>query len=191
VDEIDSLLSARSGSSEHEATRRLKTEFLIQWSDLQRAAAGREQTEKEKEKGDASRVLVLAATNLPWDIDEAARRRFVRRQYIPLPEDETRAAQIQRLLGHQNHSLNEREIEELVKLTDGFSGSDITALAKDAAMGPLRQLGERLLYMSMDEIRPIQFDDFQASLNTIRPSVSKQGLKQFDDWAKEFGERGG
>jgi SpoVK/Ycf46/Vps4 family AAA+-type ATPase len=73
----------------------------------------------------------------------------------------------------------------------GFSGSDITALAKDAAMGPLRSLGEKLLSMTMDQIRPIQFQDFQASLQTIRPSVSKEGLKQFEDWSREFGERGG
>jgi ATP-dependent 26S proteasome regulatory subunit len=119
VDEIDSLLSSRSGSGEHEATRRIKTEFLIQWSDLQRAAAGREQSEKEKERGDASRVLVLAATNLPWAIDEAARRRFVRRQYIPLPEDETRAVQLRTLLGHQKHSLRPEDIDKLVALTDG------------------------------------------------------------------------
>ncbi|KAJ5033599.1 uncharacterized protein L3040_008711 [Drepanopeziza brunnea f. sp. 'multigermtubi'] len=191
VDEIDSLLSARSGSGEHEATRRIKTEFLIQWSDLQRAAAGREQSEREKERGDASRVLVLAATNLPWAIDEAARRRFVRRQYIPLPEDETRATQLRTLLGHQKHGLKEDDIQKLVGLTDGFSGSDITALAKDAAMGPLRSLGEALLHMSMDQIRPIQFEDFEASLVNIRPSVSKQGLKEFEDWAREFGERGG
>ncbi|KAB8293448.1 hypothetical protein EYC80_007758 [Monilinia laxa] len=190
VDEIDSLLSARSGG-EHEATRRIKTEFLIQWSDLQRAAAGREQTDKEKERGDASRVLVLAATNLPWAIDEAARRRFVRRQYIPLPEDETRAKQLNTLLGHQKHGLKDVDIQELVELTDGFSGSDITALAKDAAMGPLRSLGEKLLEMSMDDIRPMQIEDFKASLVNIRPSVSKQGLQEFEDWAKEFGERGG
>ena len=76
-------------------------------------------------------------------------------------------------------------------LSQGFSGSDITALAKDAAMGPLRSLGEALLYMSTDEIRPIQFEDFEASLVNIRPSVSKQGLQEFEDWAKEFGERGG
>lgn len=119
VDEIDSLLSARSGSGENEATRRIKTEFLIQWSDLQRAAAGREQSKEEKERGDASRVLVLAATNLPWAIDEAARRRFVRRQYIPLPEDVTREKQLQRLLGHQKHSLSDNDIQDLVKLTDG------------------------------------------------------------------------
>jgi SpoVK/Ycf46/Vps4 family AAA+-type ATPase len=58
-------------------------------------------------------------------------------------------------------------------------------------MGPLRSLGEALLSMSMDEIRPIQFEDFEASLINIRPSVSKQGLKEFEDWAREFGERGG
>ena len=58
-------------------------------------------------------------------------------------------------------------------------------------MGPLRSLGEALLRMSMDEIRPINFDDFESSLMNIRPSVSKQGLKEFEDWAREFGERGG
>ena len=119
VDEIDSLLSSRGGSSEHEATRRIKTEFLIQWSDLQRAAAGKVQTDKEKQEGDASRVLVLAATNLPWAIDEAARRRFVRRQYIPLPEGLVRATQLKTLLGHQKHNLNKQDIQVLVELTDG------------------------------------------------------------------------
>ncbi|PHH58566.1 hypothetical protein CDD81_5209 [Ophiocordyceps australis] len=150
VDEIDSLLSQRSGTGEHEATRRIKTEFLIQWSDLQRAAVGRETTDRDRERGDANRVLVLAATNLPWAIDEAARRRFVRRQYIPLPE---------------------ADIKRLNDLTEGFSGSDITALAKDAAMGPLRSLGEALLHMTMDDIRPISLADFETSLGTIRPSL--------------------
>lgn len=122
VDEIDSLLSQRSGSGEHEATRRIKTEFLIQWSDLQRAAAGRETTERDKERGDANRVLVLAATNLPWAIDEAARRRFVRRQYIPLPEDTTRETQLRTLLGQQKHNLTNENIKRLVHLTDGKLG---------------------------------------------------------------------
>ena len=216
VDEIDSLLSSRSGSGEHEASRRIKTEFLIQWSDLQKAADGSAINDKDKERGDATRVLVLAATNLPWAIDEAARRRFVRRQYIPLPEDWVRKQQVKTLLSHQKHELSDHDLDCLVKLTDGmclcstlhnrkndedniydanfnlgFSGSDITALAKDAAMGPLRSLGEKLLSMTMDQIRPIQFQDFIASLQTIRPSVSKQGLKEFEDWATQFGERGG
>ncbi|KAL4780235.1 P-loop containing nucleoside triphosphate hydrolase protein [Aspergillus varians] len=188
VDEIDSLLSARSSGTENEASRRSKTEFLIQWSDLQSAAAGREQPAKS---GDASRVLVLAATNLPWDIDEAARRRFVRRQYIPLPEHQVRETQLRRLLSHQVHHLKDEDIEVLVHVTEGFSGSDITALAKDAAMGPLRNLGEALLHTPMDQIRPICFSDFEASLHSIRPSVSKEGLLAYEDWAKQFGERGG
>ncbi|EMR63271.1 putative aaa family atpase protein [Eutypa lata UCREL1] len=218
VDEIDSLLSQRSGSGEHEATRRIKTEFLIQWSDLQRAAAGRESSgnsggggggggssspggtaggaagaggERGGGSGDPNRVLVLAATNLPWAIDEAARRRFVRRQYIPLPEPETRGSQLRTLLSQQKHSLTDADIADLVGLTDGFSGSDITALAKDAAMGPLRSLGEALLHMTMDQIRPIEVADFHASLRMIRPSVSKEGLKEYEDWARQFGERGG
>lgn len=213
VDEIDSLLSARSTAGEGEASRRSKTEFLIQWSDLQRAAAGREQTDKDKKIGDPSRVLVLAATNMPWDIDEAARRRFVRRQYIPLPEDEVRKLQLQKLLSHQKHELTDEDIDSLVKVTDGkfssvlfrffrvlpsdpcvhtgFSGSDITSLAKDAAMGPLRNLGEALLHTPMDQIPPIKFTDFEASLFSIRPSVSREGLKEYEQWAKDFGERGG
>lgn len=121
VDEIDSLLSSRGGSSEHESTRRIKTEFLIQWSDLQRAAAGSKQSDKEKVEGDASRVLVLAATNMPWAIDEAARRRFVRRQYIPLPEAPVRGEQLKTLLGHQKHNLNKKDIAVLVELTDGMN----------------------------------------------------------------------
>lgn len=89
---------------------------MIQWSDLAKAAAGKETT-----GGDASRVLVLAATNLPWAIDEAARRRFVRRQYIPLPEDETRKRHLQNLLGHQKHHLDDGDMEKLIELTDGLS----------------------------------------------------------------------
>lgn len=127
VDEIDSLLGSRGGSGgmggEHEASRRSKTEFLIQWSDLQKAAAGSTNREKGGGEtggaGDPTRVLVLAATNLPWDIDEAARRRFVRRQYIPLPEAETRGVQIRNLLGHQKHELDDEDIEVLVQVTEG------------------------------------------------------------------------
>jgi fidgetin-like protein 1 len=73
----------------------------------------------------------------------------------------------------------------------GYSGSDITALAKDAAMGPLRNLGEALLYTPRDKIRAIHMKDFEGSLVSIRPSVSKSGLEKFEKWAREFGERGG
>jgi SpoVK/Ycf46/Vps4 family AAA+-type ATPase len=56
-------------------------------------------------------------------------------------------------------------------------------------MGPLRSLGEALLHMTMEDIRPIELQDFVASLQTIRPSVGKAGIKEHEEWAKEFGER--
>jgi len=117
VDEIDSLLSSRSGGdADHEASRRLKTEFFIQWSNLASAAAGRASSSNP-------RVLVLAATNCPWQIDDAARRRFVLRQYIPLPESETRRVQFISLLSKQPHTLAEKQLDELVAMTEGDQAS--------------------------------------------------------------------
>ena len=66
----------------------------------------------------------------------------------------------------------------------------MTALCKDAAMQPLRNLGEALLTTPIDQIDPISLDDFESSLRNIRPSVGKKGLEQFEKWAEEFGERG-
>ncbi|KAA8905144.1 hypothetical protein DIURU_001572 [Diutina rugosa] len=184
IDEIDSLLSSR-GDGENEASRRIKNEFLVQWSELSAAAAGRDTGD-----GDVSRVLILGATNMPWSIDEAARRRFVRRQYIPLPEPVTRVAQITKLLQYQNHTLSEADLLELERLTEGFSGSDITALAKDSAMGPLRSLGDKLLMTPTEQIRPINIEDFRQSLQYIKPSVSQESLLEYQDWAKKFGSSG-
>lgn len=185
IDEIDSLLGSRN-ENENESSRRIKNEFLIQWSELSSAAAGRDKDESD----DVSRVLILGATNMPWTIDEAARRRFVRRQYIPLPEPETRKSQIIKLLALQNHTVLASDFEELIKLTEGFSGSDITALAKDSAMGPLRSLGDQLLHTPTDKIRPINIDDFKNSLKFIRPSVLSERLKEYKEWAAKFGSSG-
>lgn len=184
IDEIDSLLGTRT-EGEVESMRRIKNEFLVQWSELSSAAAGRDSS-----AGDVSRVLILGATNLPWGIDDAARRRFAKRVYIPLPEDETRKLQISKLLQYQKHTLLDEDFEKLVELTKSFSGSDITLLAKDSAMGPLRSLGDKLLSTPTEEIRPIQLSDFVESLKYIRPSVSSEGLGEYEKWAAQFGSSG-
>lgn len=184
IDEIDSLLSTRT-EGELDSMRRIKNEFLVQWSELSSAAAGRDSS-----AGDVSRVLILGATNLPWGIDDAARRRFAKRVYIPLPEDETRKLQISKLLAYQKNTLLNEDYDKLVELTRGFSGSDITLLAKDSAMGPLRSLGDKLLSTATEEIRPIQLEDFVESLKYIRPSVSSEGLYEYENWAGKFGSSG-
>lgn len=178
VDEIDSLLSARSGSSEHEASRRSKTEFLIQWSDLQRAAAGRDTS-----IGDATRVLVLAATNCPWDIDEAARRRFVRRQYIPLPEMETRETQIRTLLGAQKHNLDAKDIWRLVTLTEGKQVSQHDSFSQSVTTPPFPPLLVCPVYPAHQHTippphNPFSFLQFTHSFPTFSPTHHTTTLTQ-------------
>ncbi|KAF9098666.1 hypothetical protein BGX29_007494 [Mortierella sp. GBA35] len=172
IDEVDSILTERS-ESEHEASRRLKTEFLLQFD-----GAG---------SNAADRVLVMGATNRPQELDEAARRRFVKRIYIPLPEAETRRSLLTKLLSGQDYRLSSGEMQTLVRQTEGYSGSDLTALAQDAALGPLRSLGETLLDTPADQVRPIQYQDFVQALQTIRPSVSPQSLLAFEEWNRDYG----
>lgn len=185
IDEIDSLLTARS-DNENESSRRIKTEVLIQWSSLSNIVA---QNENSGGLSD-NRVLVLAATNLPWAIDEAARRRFSRRVYIPLPDYDTRLMYITKLLSKQPNNLTISEYEEVARMTEGYSGSDLTALAKEAAMEPIREVGDRLMDIKNETIRGVTFEDFKNALATTKKSVSQQSLKQFDDWSTEYGSTG-
>ncbi|KAJ3314171.1 hypothetical protein HDV04_000943 [Boothiomyces sp. JEL0838] len=172
IDEIDSILTERS-EGEHEASRRLKTEFLLQFDGIG--------------SGSNERILLLAASNRPQELDQAALRRMVKRIYIPLPELSTRKALITHLLKDSNHSLGSSDINYLAKALDGYSASDIAALAKEAALGPIRGLGRRLLTVDSDEIRPINYSDFQSAMKIIRPSVSPSYLREIEQWNKEKG----
>ncbi|KAK8780506.1 hypothetical protein V5799_018152, partial [Amblyomma americanum] len=123
IDEVDSLLSERK-DNEHEATRRLKTEFLVEFDGLH--------------TGSEERVLVMGATNRPQELDDAALRRFTKRVYVTLPDENTRLVLLEKLLKKQNSPLSLDKLKYLARITSGYSGSDLTALAKDAALGPIR-----------------------------------------------------
>jgi katanin p60 ATPase-containing subunit A1 len=123
IDEIDSIMGQRE-SGEHEASRRMKTELLIQMDGL------------AKRKN--SQVFVLAASNLPWELDLAMLRRLDKRILVPLPEPAGR-------LKIMRNSLEERASPDLdftnfVGATEGYSGSDLMLVCKEAAMRPLRRL---------------------------------------------------
>ncbi len=122
IDEVDSLCGSRS-EGESDSARRIKTEFLVQMDGVGK---------------NSGNVLVLGATNVPWELDAAIRRRFEKRVYIPLPEKEARSYMVKLHLGDTPHELSERDFDELGAITEGASGSDIKVLVKEALMQPLR-----------------------------------------------------
>lgn len=85
-------------------------------------------------------VLVLGATNIPWGLDSAIRRRFEKRVFIPLPEVEARQTIIQNNLKNNMNHLNQEQFKYLAEKTEGFSGSDVSILVRDAAYMRIRLL---------------------------------------------------
>lgn len=121
---MDSLCSSRS-DNESESARRIKTEFLIQMQGV---------------GNDNDGVLVLAATNIPWVLDAAIRRRFEKRIYIPLPEEHVRSSMFKLNLGNTPSTLTEDDYKVLAKRTEGYSGADIQLVVRDALMQPVRKV---------------------------------------------------
>jgi vacuolar protein-sorting-associated protein 4 len=122
VDEIDSLCGSRS-EGESDATRRIKTEFLVQMQGVQQAKDG---------------LLVLGATNIPWDLDPAIRRRFEKRIYIPLPEAPARSTMLKNHLGNTPNQLEQGDFDRIGRECDGMSGSDLSIVCREAIMEPMR-----------------------------------------------------
>ncbi|XP_050345053.1 fidgetin-like protein 1 [Nymphalis io] len=173
IDEIDSLLSQRS-DSEHEASRRIKTEFLVQFDG---AATGED-----------DRILIVGATNRPHELDEAARRRLVKRLYIPLPDVDARKQIISNLLRSEQHELSASDVADAARLTDGYSGADMKSLCSEAAMGPIRSVPlSQIVSIHRDQVRPVTVQDFKIALQRVRPSVSQDDLGQYVKWNNTYG----
>ncbi|XP_062282915.1 spastin-like [Scomber scombrus] len=174
IDEVDSLLCERR-EGEHDASRRLKTEFLIEFDGVQ--------------SGGDDRVLVMGATNRPQELDEAVLRRFSKRVYVALPMEQTRLKLLKNLLGKHGNPLSHRELSQLARMTDGYSGSDLTSLAKDASLGPIRELcPDQVRNMEASEVRNICFSDFVESLKKIKRSVCPQTLELYSRWNRSYGD---
>ncbi|XP_068581597.1 vacuolar protein sorting-associated protein 4B-like [Cebidichthys violaceus] len=124
IDEIDSLCGSRS-ENESEAARRIKTEFLVQMQGV---------------GNDNEGILVLGATNIPWTLDSAIRRRFEKRIYIPLPEAHARSFMFKLHLGSTPNSLTEADFVALGQKTEGYSGADVSVIVRDALMQPVRKV---------------------------------------------------
>lgn len=126
IDEIDSLAGERS-EGEQDSMRRVKTEFLVQMQGVNGSS------------DDTKRVLVLGATNTPWTLDPAFRRRFEKRIFIPLPNLNARIYMFRAFLKNVEHDIGDHELTTLGKMTENYSGSDIGVVLRDALMAPIRK----------------------------------------------------
>lgn len=182
IDEIDSICSKRGADSEHEASRRVKSELLIQMDGVG----------AQTEDGPTKSVIVLAATNFPWDIDEALRRRLEKRIYIPLPCSNGRKALL-------DINLKELPIDEdidkekIAEGLEGYSGADITNVCRDASMMSMRRriqglTPEEIKAIPKDELNmPITAQDFEEALAKVSKSVSEADIEKYVKWMDEFG----
>jgi SpoVK/Ycf46/Vps4 family AAA+-type ATPase len=133
------------------------------------------------------RIVVLGATNIPWEIDAAFRRRFEKRIYVPLPDLEARQAIFKIHTKGVEHA-PEVNFEELAMLSEGYSGADIALICREAIMMPVRELDAAgALTDTSVQVRHVAKGDFLLAMEKIRPSVSPSELQRFDEWFAEFG----
>ena len=171
IDEVDALAGARGG--EHDAMRRVKTELLTSMDGLS--------------SSETDRIVTVGATNMPESIDGAFRRRFERRIYIPLPDLPARSAIF--LFNTRGVELAEdADFEVLAEITDGYSGSDIAMVCREAVMTPIRELDMAgAIEDTSIAARAVTQDDFLDAIESINPSVSDDEIEKYDNWNEEFG----
>jgi katanin p60 ATPase-containing subunit A1 len=189
IDEIDSLASARS-EGDSDADRKVKAELLVQ---IDGAGAGNELKEGERPKN----VIIMGATNLPWDLDGAIIRRLDKRIHIPLP-DKVARKRLFELMTRDVDIESGIDWDLIVKKTEMYSGDDIGNVVRDAAMMPLRRKlleagGAKDKYDNLDQMQaelkntPISMKDFLAALDSVKPTNNGEKLAQYKKWMQDFG----
>jgi vacuolar protein-sorting-associated protein 4 len=189
IDEIDSIACSRN-DNDNESSRRIKTELLVQIQGV---------------GNDNDGVLLVAATNTPWSLDSALRRRFQKRVYIGLPGKPA----IKKILSN-SLGMNIPEDVDTSQLV-GFSGSDIDIIAIEALMKPLRELQNAKyfkedggVYIPCDpsdpcalpgtmydfpniNTGPVTSEHIQSAIDASRSSIDQKEIEQLEQWNKEFG----
>ncbi|KAJ3212981.1 Vacuolar protein sorting-associated protein 4 [Dinochytrium kinnereticum] len=211
IDEVDSLCGTR-GEGESEASRRIKTELLVQMQGVGH---------------DMNGILVLGATNTPWQLDPAIRRRFEKRIYIPLPEVNARARMFELHVGATPCRLAGKDYRVLAEATEGFSGSDVAVVVRDALMEPVRKVQQATHFRYVDAptrddpnvikrhltpcspgaegsmemswidvgqdelLEPdLTINDFMRAVRNGRKSVNDEDVGRYTKWTEEFGQEG-
>lgn len=207
IDEVDSLCGTRN-EAESEASRRIKTEFLVQMNGVN--------------NDDQTDVLVLGATNIPWALDSAIKRRFEKRVYIPLPELDARRRMFELNIGATPCNLTHKDLRTLAAETEGYSGADVAVVVREALMQPVRRVmnathfklvletaddgsmqekytpcspgdpdAREMTWMDIasNELKEpvLVMNDFLRALHAVRPSVSAADIQKHLNFMQESG----
>lgn len=205
VDEVDSMLGQRTRVGEHEAMRKIKNEFMSHWDGLMTKPG--------------EQILVLAATNRPFDLDEAIIRRFERRIMVGLPSIENREKILKTLLSKEK--AENLDFHELATMTEGYTGSDLKNLCITAAYRPVRELIQRERQKDLAKknkaqennndsaddasvtkeddkeaepivLRPLNMEDLRQAKNQVSASFASEGavMNELKQWNELYGEGG-
>jgi SpoVK/Ycf46/Vps4 family AAA+-type ATPase len=171
VDEIDSLLGNRN--SEVGGEVRVKNQFLTEMDGI-------------NGKSRESKLYVIGATNKPWSLEAGFLRRFQKRIYVSLPNKASRNhlfCQYTKRLQMES-SL---KIEDLAKLTDGYSGSDVKDICQSVQLRVVDELFQSGKGLDSDSnTRSITESDFREILKMRRPSVSVDMIRAYVRWSEQF-----
>jgi katanin p60 ATPase-containing subunit A1 len=198
IDEVDSIGQKRS-DGDNEASRKVMAEMLVQMDGV---SGKLDQEDLSVEELKKNIVMVMGATNLPWDLDDALRRRFEKRVYIPLPNSVGRREMFKiNMKGIQVEP--NIDMDKLVTLTDGYSGADIANVCREASLmqmrGILMKTGGKLNFTAIklnpsktliSELEaPVTQKDFELAIKHISKSVSQNDIKKYEQFTEEYSNK--
>ncbi|CAL9008780.1 unnamed protein product [Prunus brigantina] len=186
VDEVDSMLGQRTRVGEHEAMRKIKNEFMTHWDGLLTKTG--------------ERILVLAATNRPFDLDEAIIRRFESRYksifyfMVGLPSVENREMILKTLLSKEK--VENLDLKELATMTEGYSGSDLKEKKKREAQGKSTEDASETKEEEKEDreitLRALNMEDMRQARNQVAASFASEGtvMSELQQWNDLYGGGG-
>ena len=204
IDEVDSVGTKRT-DGENEASKKVLAEMLVQMDGISEANSEQNDTSNNSNNNNSKEskpkfVMVLGATNLPWDLDDALRRRFEKRIYISLPNKVGRKQMFN--INFKGIKLDKSiNIDELVEKTKGYSGHDIASVCREASLMNMRKkimngdgafnimeaANNETFIQGLDA--PVTQKDVLTAIKNISKSVSPKDLKKFEEWTAQYSSK--
>ncbi|CAG8444031.1 4279_t:CDS:2 [Ambispora gerdemannii] len=185
LDEVDAIFNSRRSDHHNGAHREIINQFMAEWDGLTSQNEG---------------VLIMGATNRPFDLDDAILRRMPRRILVDLPNEKDRE-QILTLHLRDEKLDPSVSLSHLAKITNLYSGSDLKNLCISAALAAVREDAEKEVANAKSDsqnqekkeappIRILKEHHFQLALKQVTPSCSEDmsSLTELRKWDKQYGD---